>query len=143
MQVEDPALEQKLFLSSSHGQTESGTPILLQLLEFKTGLQDVIEELHIRRVMYGVVNSLVSGTKSWPLEGILPCRALVFIADFDTHNNNITFQGKYQVSAELKDKEINNLKEELKSLQLLKYNLEKKSSELVRRDPPFIQSVDR
>ncbi|XP_014911334.1 coiled-coil domain-containing protein 73-like isoform X4 [Poecilia latipinna] len=47
--VEDPALEQKLFLSSSHGQTESGTPILLQLLEFKTGLQDVIEELHIRR----------------------------------------------------------------------------------------------
>uniref|UniRef100_A0A3B5RCJ9 Uncharacterized protein n=1 Tax=Xiphophorus maculatus TaxID=8083 RepID=A0A3B5RCJ9_XIPMA len=77
------------------------------------------------------------------LTGILPYCALVFIAVFDTHNNNITFQGKYQVSAELKDKEINNLKEELKSLQLLKYNLEKKSSELVRRDPPFIQSVDR
>uniref|UniRef100_A0A3B5MVS9 Uncharacterized protein n=1 Tax=Xiphophorus couchianus TaxID=32473 RepID=A0A3B5MVS9_9TELE len=54
------------------------------------------------------------------LTGILPYCALVFIAVFDTHNNNITFQGKYQVSAELKDKEINNLKEELKSLQVLR-----------------------
>ncbi|KAI3371676.1 hypothetical protein L3Q82_024237 [Scortum barcoo] len=42
-------------------------------------------------------------------------------------------KGKYQVSAELKDKEINNLKEELKSLQLLKYNLSKKSSELEQK----------
>ncbi|XP_035858597.1 uncharacterized protein LOC116057600 isoform X5 [Sander lucioperca] len=42
-------------------------------------------------------------------------------------------KGKYQVSAELKDKEINNLKEELKTLQLLKYNLEKKSSELEQK----------
>lgn len=33
---------------------------------------------------------------------------------------NLTFQGKYQVIAELKDKEINNLKEELKSLQVLR-----------------------
>lgn len=33
---------------------------------------------------------------------------------------NLTFQGKYQVIAELKDKEINNLKEELKSLQVVR-----------------------
>uniref|UniRef100_A0AAQ4R5M9 Uncharacterized protein n=1 Tax=Gasterosteus aculeatus aculeatus TaxID=481459 RepID=A0AAQ4R5M9_GASAC len=54
----------------------------------------------------------------------------------------VLFQGKYQISAELKDKEINNLKEKLKSLQLLKYNLEKRSNELVRRDFP-LQTVDR
>uniref|UniRef100_A0A3P8SFZ6 Uncharacterized protein n=1 Tax=Amphiprion percula TaxID=161767 RepID=A0A3P8SFZ6_AMPPE len=55
----------------------------------------------------------------------------------------LKISGKYQVIAELKDKEINSLKEELKALQLLKYNLEKKSNELVRKDFPFIQSVDR
>ncbi|KAF3854375.1 hypothetical protein F7725_022430 [Dissostichus mawsoni] len=44
--------------------------------------------------------------------------------------NTVEEKGKYQVSAEIKDKEINNLKDELKTLQLLKYNLEKKSSEL-------------
>lgn len=32
----------------------------------------------------------------------------------------VLFQGKYQISAELKDKEINNLKEKLKSLQVLR-----------------------
>lgn len=47
---------------------------------------------------------------------------LCFIAFFDTHNNNILFQGKYQVSAELKAKEINNLKEELKSLQVMRWS---------------------
>ncbi|XP_060932416.1 coiled-coil domain-containing protein 73-like [Limanda limanda] len=52
-------------------------------------------------------------------------------------------KGKYQVSAELKDKEINNLKEELRSLQLLKFNLEKKSKELVRKNLPLTQTVDR
>lgn len=54
MQLEDPASEQKLFLSSSHGQTvraEGGAPILVQLLEFKIDLQDFVEELLIRRVM--------------------------------------------------------------------------------------------
>lgn len=30
----------------------------------------------------------------------------------------VTLQGKYQIAAELKDKEMNNLKEELKSLQV-------------------------
>ena len=42
----------------------------------------------------------------------------IYCFSFVTHH--ITFQGKYQVSAELKDKEINNLKEELRSLQVLR-----------------------
>lgn len=37
----------------------------------------------------------------------------------------ILFQGRFQVSAELKDKEINNLKEELKSLQVLCFKINK------------------
>lgn len=51
IQSEDSALEQGLFLSSPQSQTEGGAPILLQLLEFKTHLQEVVEELHIRRVI--------------------------------------------------------------------------------------------
>uniref|UniRef100_A0A3B4FQL5 Uncharacterized protein n=1 Tax=Pundamilia nyererei TaxID=303518 RepID=A0A3B4FQL5_9CICH len=47
------------------------------------------------------------------------CAVLWAFIAFLTLKMNLTFQGKYQVIAELKDKEINNLKEELKSLQVL------------------------
>lgn len=67
-----------------------------------------------------VVNSLISVAQSWPSVWIPFVLCFGIYCLFDTHNNNITFQGKYQVSAELKDKEINNLKEELKSLQVLR-----------------------
>ncbi|XP_065812661.1 coiled-coil domain-containing protein 73-like [Labrus bergylta] len=40
-------------------------------------------------------------------------------------------KGIFQISVELKDKEMINLKEAMKSLQMLKYNLEKKANELV------------
>lgn len=65
------------------------------------------------------VNSLISLAHSWPLEWIL-CAVLWYLLLFWHNYNNIKFQGKYQVSAEVKDKEINNLKEELKSLQVLR-----------------------
>ncbi|XP_047013222.1 uncharacterized protein LOC108268961 isoform X1 [Ictalurus punctatus] len=42
-------------------------------------------------------------------------------------------KGKHQLSVELKDKEITSLKEELKLLQLFKYSLEKKLSELEQK----------
>ncbi|TKS72993.1 Coiled-coil domain-containing protein 73 [Collichthys lucidus] len=95
-------------------QTESGGTVLLQLLEFKTSLLEVVEELHIRRDaetrFEDQISTLVLEKQELEWEKV-----------------------KYQVSAELKDKEINNLKEGLKALQLLKYNLEKKSSELEQK----------
>ena len=50
MQVGGLGLEQELSLSSTCCQTESGGTVLLQLLEFKMHLLEVVEELHIRRV---------------------------------------------------------------------------------------------
>ncbi|XP_078114186.1 coiled-coil domain-containing protein 73 [Sander vitreus] len=109
--VGGPVLEQELSLPNAQCQAESGGTILLQLLEFKTHLLEAVEELHIRRDaetrFEDQINKLALEKQELDWE-----------------------KGKYQVSAELKDKEINNLKEELKTLQLLKYNFEKKSSEL-------------
>ncbi|XP_054891531.1 coiled-coil domain-containing protein 73-like [Poeciliopsis prolifica] len=148
--VEDPALEEKLFLSSSHSQTEGGAPILLQLLEFKTDLQDIVEELHIRRDaetrFEDEISKLVLEKQEleWEKESLqhkIENMSKQHTDSLDSVKKRFQVKllhteeekGKYQVSAELKDKEINNLKEELKSLQLLKYNLEKKSSELEQK----------
>ncbi|KAM6937942.1 coiled-coil domain-containing protein 73 [Xenentodon cancila] len=144
------ALEQEPSLSSSHCQTESEGNVLLQLLEFKSHLLEAVEELHIRRDaetrLEDQISRLVLEKQELEWEKDLVQNQL------ETEQNQHTealatvkkqFQvklqsreqekGKYQVTAELKDKEINNLKEELKSLQLLKYNLEKKSSELEQK----------
>ncbi|XP_029112199.1 coiled-coil domain-containing protein 73 [Scleropages formosus] len=51
-------------------------------------------------------------------------------------------QGKYQFIAELKDKEINSLKEELKSLQLSKCSLQKTLSELEQKLHLQVQTKD-
>ncbi|XP_036001005.1 coiled-coil domain-containing protein 73 [Fundulus heteroclitus] len=148
--LDDPAVEQELFLSSSRSQTEGGAPILLQLLEFKTHLQEVVEELHIRRDAETRFEDEISKLVLEKQELEWEKESLQHQIETMTkqHTESLgsvkkTFQvklqhteeekGKYQVSAELKDKEINNLKEELKSLQLLKYNLEKKSSELEQK----------
>ncbi|XP_043981089.1 paramyosin-like isoform X2 [Gambusia affinis] len=148
--LEDPASEQKLFLSSSHSQTEGGAPILVQLLEFKTDLQDVVEELHIRRDAETRFEDEISKLAlekqelEWEKESLqhkIETMTKQHTASLDSVKKRFQVKlqhteeekGKYQVSAELKDKEINNLKEELKSLQLLKYNLEKKSSELEQK----------
>lgn len=47
------------------------------------------------------------------------CTLLWYLLLFWHNNNILTFQGKYEVSVEIKNKEINSLKEELKSLQVL------------------------
>uniref|UniRef100_A0A3B3C0J1 Coiled-coil domain containing 73 n=1 Tax=Oryzias melastigma TaxID=30732 RepID=A0A3B3C0J1_ORYME len=145
-----PASEQMLFSSSSHSQTESEGTILLQLLEFKTHLLEVVEELHIRRDAEARFEDQISKLVlekqelEWEKESLQRLNETVT----KQHTESLTaakkeFQaklrhieeerGKFQVSTELKEKEINNLKEELKSLQLLKYNLEKKSSELEQK----------
>ncbi|XP_013867629.1 coiled-coil domain-containing protein 73 [Austrofundulus limnaeus] len=145
---EEPALEQES--SGSHSPTGSGGTIMLQLLEFKTHLHEVIEELQIRRDgekrFEDQISELVLEKQEleWEKESLQHQIETMT----NQHSESLTavkkqFQvklqhteeekGKYQVCAELKDKEINNLKEELKSLQLLKFNLENKSSELERK----------
>lgn len=54
----------------------------------------------------------------WLEEEILLRSALIFIAFFWHNHNILTSQGKYEVSVEIKNKELNRLKEELKSLQV-------------------------
>ncbi|XP_031731534.1 coiled-coil domain-containing protein 73 isoform X2 [Anarrhichthys ocellatus] len=147
LQVGGPAMEQELSLSNARCQTESGGTILLQLLEFKTHLLEAVEELHIRRDaetrFEGQISKLVLEKQEleWEKESLQHqietvsnqhTQSLINVKkQLQAKIRNIEEEkGKYQVSAELKDKEINNLKEELKSLQLLKYNLEKRSSEL-------------
>ncbi|XP_026221123.1 myosin-1 [Anabas testudineus] len=146
--VEGPAGQQELSLSSIHCETESGGTFLLQLLEFKTHLLEAVEELHIRRDaetrFEDQLSKLVLEKQEleWEKESLK--HQIEKVANQHTESlTNIKKQAKirnieeekwkYQVSAELKDKEINNLKEELKSLQLLKYNLEKKTSQLEQK----------
>ncbi|CAI5668003.1 unnamed protein product [Oreochromis niloticus] len=140
--------EHDLNPSSSHCQTESGGNILLQLLEFKTNLLEAVQELHIRRDaetrFEDQISKLVLEKQEmeWEKESLQHriesvtnqhTESLTNLKKQAKLRNTEEEKGKYQVIAELKDKEINNLKEELKSLQLLKYNLEKKSSELEQK----------
>ncbi|XP_028440589.1 coiled-coil domain-containing protein 73 isoform X2 [Perca flavescens] len=148
--VGGPVLEQELSLPNARCQAESGGTILLQLLEFKTHLLEAVEELHIQRDAETRFEDQISKLAlekqelDWEKESLQ--HQIETVANQHTESlisvkkqlqakiRNIEEEkGKYQVSAELKDKEINNLKEELKMLQLLKYNLEKKSSELEQK----------
>ncbi|XP_075998170.1 coiled-coil domain-containing protein 73 [Genypterus blacodes] len=130
--------------------TENEDGILLQLLKFKTHLLEALEELHIRRDTETRFEEQLSKL-------VLEKQELEWQKDalqhhFETLSNEHTeslasvkkqFQAKiryteeekrkYQISAELKDKEINSLKDELKSLQLLKYTLERNTRELEQK----------
>ncbi|XP_034031436.1 myosin-9-like [Thalassophryne amazonica] len=145
-----PEPEQSLSLTGAPCPTESRGTISLQLLEFKTHLLEVVEELHIRRDaemrFEAQTNKLVLEKQEleWQKETLqhkietMGNQHAESLADnkkqFQVKIRNIEEEkGKQQVSAELRGKEINSLKEELKSLQLLKYNLEKKSSEMEQK----------
>ncbi|KAM3609409.1 uncharacterized protein V6R79_014288 [Siganus canaliculatus] len=148
--VGGPALEQEPSLHSTHCQTESGGTLLLQLLEFKSLLLEAVEELHIRRDaetrFEDQISKLLLEKQELDREkDSLQRQTENAVSQHEESLNSVKkeFQakirnteeekGKYQVSAELKDKEINNLKEELKSLQFLKFNLEKKAGELEQK----------
>ncbi|XP_035797405.2 coiled-coil domain-containing protein 73 [Amphiprion ocellaris] len=144
----EAALDQ--VVSPSGCPTEDGGTISLQLLEFKTHLLEVVEELHIRRNaeerFEDQISKLVLEKQEleWEKESLQNQIETAANQNAESLSNvKKQFQaklrtteeekGKYQVIAELKDKEINSLKEELKALQLLKYNLEKKSNELEQK----------
>ncbi|XP_055078198.1 coiled-coil domain-containing protein 73-like [Periophthalmus magnuspinnatus] len=112
--------------------------VFLQLLEFKAHLLEVVEELHIRRDadkrFEEQITKLVLEKQEleWEKESLqhqMGSEKNQYAESLSKANK----QSRYQLSAEQKEKNIHNLKEELKSLQLTKYNLEKKSSELEQK----------
>ncbi|XP_062316797.1 uncharacterized protein LOC134020651 [Osmerus eperlanus] len=134
--------------------------ISLQLLEFKTRLLEAVEELHIHRDAEtrneDQMSKLVLETQelAWQKESLQ--RQMETMANQHAESLasvNKQFQiklgdvegekGRYQLSTELKDKETSSLKEELKQLQLFKYSLEKKLSELDQKLQLQSQSRDR
>ncbi|XP_077372526.1 coiled-coil domain-containing protein 73 isoform X2 [Festucalex cinctus] len=140
-------------------QSESGGTILLQLLEFKTHLLEAVEELHIRREAEARFENQIGKVVLEKQEMEWKKDSLQHQIETATKQHtesliNVKKQlqakirkteeekGKYQVISELKEKEISNLKEELKSLQLLKYNFEKKSNELEQKQALQIRSKD-
>ncbi|KAK7891980.1 hypothetical protein WMY93_023943 [Mugilogobius chulae] len=124
--------------------------ILLQLLDFKAHLLEVVEELHIRRDAEERFEEQISKfvlekqELEWEKESLqrqIESDKNMFAETCSKANKQFQTKiraveeekSRYQASAEQKDKDIHNLKEELKSLQLTKYNLEKKSSELEQK----------
>uniref|UniRef100_A0A3P9J5Y3 Coiled-coil domain containing 73 n=1 Tax=Oryzias latipes TaxID=8090 RepID=A0A3P9J5Y3_ORYLA len=141
-----PASEPELSWSSSHSQTESEGTILLQLLEFKTHLLEVVEELHIRRDAEARFEDQTSKLVlekqelEWEKESlqhqnetVTKQHAELLTAakkEFQAKLRHIEEEkGKHQANAELKEKEINNLKEELKSLQEQKLALQSRTKD--------------
>ncbi|XP_046706553.1 putative protein tag-278 isoform X6 [Silurus meridionalis] len=124
--------------------------ISVQLLEFKTSLLEAVEELHIYRDAEtrheAQICKLVLEKQEleWQKESLqnqinkmtnehsesLAAVKKQFQAQIRVVEGE---KGKHQLCAELKDKEITSLKEELKLLQLFKYSLEKKLSELEQK----------
>ncbi|XP_054632824.1 uncharacterized protein LOC129181530 isoform X2 [Dunckerocampus dactyliophorus] len=140
-------------------QLESGGTILLQLLEFKIDLLEAVEELHIRRDAEGWYEEQISKVVlekqelEWKKESLQHqietatnqhAQSVIDIQkQFQaTIRHTEQEKGRYQAITELKEKEIRNLKEEMKSLQLLKYNLEKKTNDLEQKIALQIQSKD-
>ncbi|XP_077423583.1 coiled-coil domain-containing protein 73 isoform X3 [Vanacampus margaritifer] len=148
---------QQRLLMTTPCQSESGGTILLQLLEFKTHLLEAVEELHIRREAETRFENQIGKAvlekqeMEWAKDSLQHqietaakqhTESLINVKKQDKIRKTEEEKGKYQVISELKEKEISNLKEELKSLQLLKYNFEKKSNELEQKQALQIRSKD-
>ncbi|XP_056908407.1 coiled-coil domain-containing protein 73-like [Takifugu flavidus] len=129
------------------GQSNRDSAILLQMLDFKTHLQEAVEELHARRDAAArfeeQMGELVTENREleWAKERLQHQRETVakqhaesvdsVEKKFQAKMKSIEEEkGKCEASVEIKDKEINSLKAELKSAQLLKVNLEKRISGL-------------
>ncbi|XP_077453305.1 coiled-coil domain-containing protein 73 isoform X2 [Stigmatopora argus] len=152
-------LEERSLISTPH-EPEKRPTILLHLLEFKTHLLEAVEELHIRRDAETQFENQISKVVlekqeiGWKKESLQHqmitaakhhAEALINVEkQFQIKIRNTEEEkGKFQVISELKEKEISNLKEELKSLQLLKYNFEKKANELEQKQTLQSRSKDR
>ncbi|XP_056106894.1 coiled-coil domain-containing protein 73-like [Rhinichthys klamathensis goyatoka] len=127
-----------------------GRTISVQVLEFKTSLLEAVEELYIHRDAETRYEEqicklvLEKQELEWQKETLQSQNSKMSTENseslaavkkqFQAQIRRIEGEkGKNQLAAELKDKEIISLKEELKLLQLLRYSLEKKLSELEQK----------
>ncbi|XP_065129579.2 coiled-coil domain-containing protein 73 [Paramisgurnus dabryanus] len=128
----------------------NGRSISVHVLEFKASLLEAVEELHIRRDAETRYEEqicklmLENPELEWEKESLQNqiskmsnenSESLAAVKkQFQAQIRGLEGEkGKIQLAAELKDKEITSLKEELKSLQLLRYSLEKKLAELEQK----------
>uniref|UniRef100_A0A669QQ34 Coiled-coil domain containing 73 n=1 Tax=Phasianus colchicus TaxID=9054 RepID=A0A669QQ34_PHACC len=119
-----------LFLKS---QSPSETLLSIRLLDFKTSLLETIEELRIRReteINYEDQLSKIVVEKQeleWQKETLqhqtdtLQQQTKEAMAAFKKQVAKQMLPGKYQLAVEIKEKEINGLKETLKELQVNYY----------------------
>ncbi|XP_044785220.1 coiled-coil domain-containing protein 73 isoform X4 [Bubalus bubalis] len=95
-------------------QSSSETLFSIQLLDFKTNLLEALEELRMRREAETQYEEQ--------------------IAKIIMETQELKWQkGKFQLATEIKEKEIEGLKETLKTLQVSKYSLQKKVSEMEQK----------
>ncbi|NWQ72898.1 CCD73 protein, partial [Columbina picui] len=128
-------------------QSPSETLLSIRLLDFKTSLLEAIEELRIRReaeISYEDQISKIVVEKQeleWQKETLqhqtdtLHQQNKEAMAAFKKQFQARMFameeeKGKYQLAVETKEKEIDGLKEALKTLQISKYTLQKKLNEM-------------
>ncbi|XP_053362323.1 uncharacterized protein LOC128532123 [Clarias gariepinus] len=133
--------------------------ISVQLLEFKTCLLEAVKELHIHRdaetrheaqICTLILEKQELEWQKESLQNQINRMTKEQSESLDAVKKQFQAQiqeieadkGKHQLSAEFKDKEITSLKEELKSLQLFKYSLEKKLSELEQKVQLQAQAKD-
>ncbi|XP_021541015.1 coiled-coil domain-containing protein 73 [Neomonachus schauinslandi] len=131
-------------------QSSSETMFSIQLLDFKTSLLEALEELRMRReaeTQYEEqIGKIIVETQElkWQKETLqnqketLAKQHREAMAAFkkQLQMKMCAFEeekGKYQLATEIKEKEIEGLKETLKALQVSKYSLQKKVSEMEQK----------
>ncbi|KAF6102502.1 coiled-coil domain containing 73 [Phyllostomus discolor] len=137
-------------LSTFALQSSSETLFSIQLLDFKTSLLEALEELRMRReaeIQYEEqIGKIIVETQElkWQNETLQNQKEMltkqhkdamaVFKKQFQMKMYALEEEkGKYQLATEIKEKEIEGLKETLKTLQVSKYSLQKKVSEMEQK----------
>ncbi|XP_039089326.1 coiled-coil domain-containing protein 73 isoform X2 [Hyaena hyaena] len=119
-------------------QSPSETMFSVQLLDFKTSLLEALEELRMRReaeTQYEEqIGKIIVETQElkWQKE-TLQNQKETLAKQHKEAMAAFKKQGKYQLATEIKEKEIEGLKETLKALQVSKYSLQKKVSEMEQK----------
>ncbi|KAJ1075203.1 hypothetical protein K5549_006565 [Capra hircus] len=119
-------------------QSSSETLFSIQLLDFKTSFLEALEELRMRReaeTQYEEqIAKIIMETQElkWQKE-TLQNQKETLAKQHKEAMAVLKKQGKFQLATEIKEKEIEGLKETLKTLQVSKYSLQKKVSEMEQK----------
>uniref|UniRef100_A0A8C2N1K1 Coiled-coil domain-containing protein 73 n=1 Tax=Cricetulus griseus TaxID=10029 RepID=A0A8C2N1K1_CRIGR len=131
-------------------QSSSETMTSIQLLDFRTSLLEALEELRMRReaeTQYEEqIAKIIMETQElkWQKETLQNEKEALIKQHKEAmgvFKNQLQMKmyaleeekGKYKLATEIKEKEIEGLKETLKTLQVSQYSLQKKVSEMVRK----------